>query len=63
MSGYEDATPEVQAATDRMMAEVEQAGLDYAKVAAIAVGMSLDEEALMLLRTGSTRGSRPPSNG
>lgn len=62
MNEYENAPPEVQAATDAMLAEIEQAALDVAKTVAMEVGLGLDETDLLHIGIGVQSGTAATIN-
>lgn len=53
---YDAASAEQKALVDRMLVEIEQGGLDTAKVSAMEGGLHLDEEALVLVTLGVKAG-------
>lgn len=56
MTTYDEAPPEIQAAADKMIAEINEGALDVAKVAAMEVGMPLTEDTLLHIRIGVESG-------
>jgi hypothetical protein len=53
---YDESPPEIRRATEQMMAEVSEAGMDIAKVAAMEAGGVLSEHELTCIRIGIQSG-------